>query len=233
MTKLPESMEEAVSQSVVATQAAIASGHCRIQVELVFPELKPMGIARQFLSESSDLGDGIKVFFPDAGAAALARRDWEGVNYTLKGIKELLEPVQPEDSAFVLVAPSAVEVTVAEDIANQSGDRPYILLNPQLQDISVVGIGYAGRQLRERFLSTIETSYYLSPINSGIVYRAFPDPWQVWGETESGDYKLIASQDSRPIGDELDRIMASVLPPQKKTGGFLKSLQTFMKTLSR
>lgn len=236
--QLPESIEAAVSQSVIAAAKAIAAGHRRLQIELAFPELKPMGISQQFLAESAEWGDAmlgetIKVFFSNAGAAALAQRDWEGAPYILKGIEELLTPVQPEDSAFVLIAPSAVEVSLAENIANQAGDRPYILLNPELQDISVVGIGYAGRQLRERFLSTIEPCYYISPLKGGILYRAFPDPWQIWWETDSGDYQLLESLDNRPDGEELDRVLARVLAPEVAQGGILKSLQSFLKSLSQ
>ncbi|MCM1981879.1 DUF1995 family protein [Lyngbya confervoides] len=232
MSQLPESLEQAVSQSVTATQAAIAAGQSRVQVELVIPELKPMGIAQQFLAEYPELGTPLKVFFPDAGAAALARRDWEGVPYILKGIKELLEPVQPEDAAFVLVAPSAVEVNEAETIANQSGDRPYILLNPQLQDVSGVGIGYAGRQLRERFLSTLETSYYLCPLAGGLLFRSFPQPWEIYQETETDAYQLLESRESKPSGEEIEEIFGKVGDPQGQMG-MLQSLTRFLKSLSR
>jgi len=42
-----------------------------------------------------------------------------------------------------------------------------------------VGIGYAARQLRERFLSILESCYYFRPLESAIVYRSYPSMWQV------------------------------------------------------
>ena len=210
----------------------MADDHQRIQIELVYQELKPLGVAHQFLLECSSLGDAVKVFFTDAGAAALARRDWDDVDYTLKGINEPLEPVQPEDDGFVLVAPTSVEVEKAEQVATEAGDRPCILLNPKLQDVSVVGIGYAGRQLRERFLSTIETAYYLCPLNAGLVYRAYPGDWEIYTETESGSYELLKSQPTRPTSEDIDKAFAPVLPDKERSGGLFSSLGQFLKSLS-
>ena len=231
-TKLPESIEEAISQSVGAVQAALAAGHSRIQTEMVYQELKPTVVAYQFLQEYPDLGENIKVFFSDAGAAALAKRDWTDIPHTLKGIKELLEPVQPEDGGFVLVGPTPSEVEACEQVANEAGDRPYILLNPKLQDISVIGIGYAGRQLRERFLSTIETAYYLCPLQGGLVYRSYPGLWQIYSETEEGGYELLSELDSRPTSEQVDAAFAPLIPKEERSGGVLRSLGQFLKSLS-
>lgn len=231
-TNLPNSIEEAVSQSVIAVKAALAAGHTRIQTEMVYQELKPPVVAYQFLQEYTDIGENIKVFFPDAGAAALAKRDWEDIPHMLKGIKELLEPVAPDDGGFVLVGPTPSEVEVCEQVANEAGDRPYILLNPKLQDISVIGIGYAGRQLRERFLSTLETAYYLCPLQGGLVYRCYPGSWQVYSENEDGGYELLRELDSRPTSDDLDAAFAPLMPPEERSGGLFRSLGQFLKSLS-
>ena len=231
-TKLPDSIEEAVSQSVGAVKAALAAGHTRVQTEMVYQELKPPVVAYQFLQEYPDIGENVKVFFSDAGAAALAKRDWVDIPHTLKGVKELLEPVQPEDDGFVLVGPTPSEVEACEQVANEAGDRPYILLNPKLQDISVIGIGYAGRQLRERFLNTLETAYYLCPLEGGLVYRCYPGPWQVFSESEDGGYQLLSELNSRPTSEDLDAAFAPLIPPEERSGGLFRSLGQFLKSLS-
>ncbi len=236
MTGLPDTLEAAIAQAREATQAAITAGYSRLQVELVFPELKPMPVAQQYLELFTDLGSNLKVFFSDAGAAALARREWAGVSYVIRGIEEMIEPVQPEDRAFVLVAPTSVEVNQVEKMCNQAGDRPFILLNPSLQNIAVVGVGYAGRQLRERFLNTIETCYYLRPLEGGAILRAYPGSWQVWLEKTEGEYELIAEEALKPTGEKLDEIFLratqSTATPRSKPG-LLKSLQRFLQALSQ
>jgi hypothetical protein len=99
--------------------------------------------------------------------AALARRDWGDVPFKIDDVGSSRTPmedkIQPDDEAFLLVAPSSVEVSQVEKLSNLAGDRPFVLLNPQLEDLYVVGIGYAARQLRDRFLKTIESCYYLVP----------------------------------------------------------------------
>lgn len=234
MDTLPSSLDVAIQQAAVATNAALAAGKTRLQIEWLFPELKPMPVAQQYLAQSLTLGDRVKVFFSNAGAAALARRDWGDTPYQIFGMEELWEPVQPEDDAFVLVAPTAVEVGRAEKMFNQVGDRPYILLNPQLQDVAVVGIGYAGRELRNRFLSRLESCYYLRPLEKGAVLRAYPSPWQVWWETSEDNYQVVAEEPERPSSEQLEQILAQLAPStQPKTSGFFQKLQQFLKALNQ
>lgn len=240
MAELPKTLEDAIAQSRLATQAALADGYYRLQVELLFPELKPMPVALQFLPALEQLGSQLKVFFPDAGAAALARRDWEDVPFKILDIGTGKVPVnqqiQPEDGAFLLIAPSAVEVAQVEKLCEEAGDRPVVMLNPRLEEAAIIGIGYAGRQLRTRFLNTIESCYHLRPLDGAALFRCYPSPWQVWLET-GDDYQLIAELPKKPAGEELDRIVSGKTqpddsPPPQKTGLFA-SMQKFLRTLSR
>ncbi len=234
MDALPDSLDTAIQQAAEATNAAIAAGISRLQVEWLFPELKPMPIAQQYLAQPLDLGTQVKVFFSDTGAAALARRDWGDTPYAIFGIEELVEPVQPEDTAFVLVAPTPVEVQRAEKICQQAEDRPFVLLNPKLQDVAVVGIGSAGRQLRERFLSTLESCYYLCPLQEGAILRSYPSPWQVWWETSEDQYQLLAEETERPSNERLNQILAQLdQSDQPKKMGLLQNLQQFLNALSQ
>lgn len=240
MTELPKTLEDAIAQARNATQAAIEAGCFRLQVELVFPELKPMPVAEQFITLFTDLGPQLKVFFSDAGAAALARRDWGNPPFEVRGIGEFKASIQAEDQAFVLVAPSSVEVKQVETMSQEAGDRPFILLNPRLEDVAITGIGYAGRQLRERFLNTIETCYYLRPIEKGAILRAYPSAWQVWREVEADKFQPIAELDHKPFAEDLDQIFAPATPSankQQQTSpskpGLLTNLQRFLRTLSQ
>lgn len=246
MAELPNSLEEAIAQAKEATIAALNDGRTKLQIELVFPEiaLQSQSIAQQFIPIFEQLELQPKVFFPDTGAAALARRDWGDVPFKIDDVGTSRMPVeskiQPEDEAFLLVAPSAVEVTQVEKLSNLAGDRPFVLLNPQLEDIYVVGLGYAARQVRDRFLSTIESCYYVRPLNGAALLRAYPSLWQVWLETND-EYQLISEHPQKPVGDDLDQILTKatsssipgeVTSPLNKPG-FLTSLQRFLNALSR
>ncbi|WP_341526605.1 DUF1995 family protein [Nostoc sp. UHCC 0302] len=242
MSELPNSLEDAIAQSRTATLAALADGHTRIQVDFLFPELKPLPIAEQFLPLFAEYDSRLKVFFADAGAAALARRDWVETPFQILDIgsgraASLQSKIQPDDEIFLFVAPTSVEVPQLEKLSQEIGDRPLVLLNPRLEDAATIGIGYAARQIRDRFISTIESVYYLRPVDDETaVFRSYPGQWEVWVET-NGEYQRIAELPKKPSGDELDLILLQGQPqttnvvPGKKPNVF-KSLQRFLKALS-
>lgn len=234
---LPQDLNEAVTQAQAATQAAIDAGLSRLQIELVFPELKIMPVAQQFLPAFESLGEGLRVVFPDAGGAALARRDWGEKPYAIRGINDMNAELQPQEQLVVFVEPSSVEVQDVERLCQAAADRTVVLLNPRMEDIATIGIGYAGRQLRERFLNTFEPCYYVRPLEGAALFRAYPSPWQVWVERDD-DYELIAEEPQKPIGDALERILAgqgSESPElvQRPRRGFLASVQQFLRALSQ
>jgi Domain of unknown function (DUF1995) len=241
MPELPDSLEDAIAQAQIATQAALADGYTRLQVDFLFPELKPMPVAEQFLPLFAEYESRLKVFFADAGGAALARRDWADVPFKILDIgtgraSPVESKIQPEDEIFLFIAPTSVEVTYLEKLCQEIGDRPLVLLNPRLEDAGVVGIGYTAREMRRRFISTIESCYYLRPVDDQTaVFRCYPGLWEVWVETNN-QYQKIAELPKNPSGDELDLILmkggsTTDATPGKKPSVF-KSLQRFLKALS-
>ncbi len=242
MSELPNSLEDAIAQSRVATQAALADGHTRLQVEFLFPELKPITVAEQFLPVFTAYDSRLKIFFADAGGAALARRDWADAPFKIEDVgtgraASLESKIQPEDEIFLFIAPTSVEVPQLEKLCEVIGSRPLVMLNPRLEDSGTVGIGYSARKIRDRFISTIESAYYLRPVDDETaVYRYYPGQWEVWLET-NGEYQRIAELPKKPSGDDLDLILMKGQPqttdavPAKKPNVF-KSLQRFFKALS-
>lgn len=239
MVTIPQDLDEAIEQAKTATRAALAAGYTRLQVELMIPELKVMPIAEQFLPLFADYGADLKVVFPDAGAAALARRDWGPMAFEIRGLDEIRARLRPQDRAILVVEPSAVEVNQVEQLCTEAGDRPVVLLNPHLEDVATIGIGYAGRQLRERFLNTLESCYHFRPLEGAVLLRCYPAPWQVWQERD-GNYQLLAEMPSKPVGDILDQILtnddgksSNPLPSQPSKAGFLTNLERFLRALNQ
>jgi hypothetical protein len=235
-SEFPKTLEDAIVQARTATQAAIANGLTRLQVDLVFPELKILPVAEQFILAFEDLGSQFRVFFPDAGSAALACRDWGEKPYAIRGIGELKVQMQPEERAFLFIEPSSVEVEQIEALCQEAQDRPVVLLNPRLEDVATIGIGYAGRQFRDRFLATFETCYYLRPLEGAALLRYYPSLWQVWVEQNQA-YQLVAEEGQKPIGEALEQILLkaagieSDAPSPRR--GFLSELQQFIRALSQ
>ncbi|MGB3691658.1 MAG: DUF1995 family protein [Spirulinaceae cyanobacterium] len=248
MSQLPTTLDDAIAQAKQATQKALNDGHSCVQIELVLAEiaLQAQYIAKKFTPILSEYGSGLKVFFPDTGAAALARRDWGDVPFKIEDIGTSRSPItrriSPEDQAFLVVSPSSVEVGEVEKLCNLAEDRPVIILIPQLENVSIVGIGYAARQLRERFLSNLFTCYYVRTLEGAALTRFYPSPWQVWLE-KGEDYELITELQQKPVGEALERIIFSAANPETdnqqsnsnkpKKKGILANMQSFLKALSQ
>jgi len=241
MVDFPTSLDMAIAQAQQATQTALAVGYTRLSVELLIPELKPMPPARQYLSVFENMGPHLKVFFTDAGTAALARRDWGNLPHTISSIDiagarqttEVEELIEPEDQAFLFVAPTAVEVYLVEKICTAAGERPVILFNPRLEDIGTVGLGSAARELRTRFLSLFEPCYFLRPLELITLLRFYPTPWQVWLE-DNGSHRLIAEELLKPDSETLEKIVRDALGPAKTPQrSFLSNLQQFLRALGQ
>ncbi|MDB9515133.1 DUF1995 family protein [Kamptonema animale CS-326] len=247
MIELPKTLEEAIAQSREAVKAALNDGQTRLQVELVFPEiaLQAQSITQQFITDFEELANGLKVFFPDTGAAALARRDWGTVPFKITDLgssrSPIAEKIESEDQVFLLVNASSIEVAQVEQLCNAADSRPVILLNPRLEDAATIGIGYAGRQLRDRFLNTLQSCYYIRPLPTAALFRCYPQSWQVWLEETEGEYKLISETAQKPVGDDLERIIAPTVQngdpsaPQSapvKKKGMLAELQSLIRALT-
>ena len=246
MNTFPETLDTAVEQAKAAVKTAIADGYKLIQVELVVPEiaLQSEALALEFAKLFVEYGSGVKVMFPDTGAAALAKRNWGEQPFQVTDMGSRFTSIESQMSAvdeiYLVTCPSAVEVERAEKLSNLAGDRPVIFLIPQLEDVAVVGIGLAARQLRDRFIKNIYTCYYLRPIPEGAILRNHPSSWQIWLEKESG-YELATELSTKPMGEDLDRLMMQLSNPEGEKGAdrpqkkpsLLGNLQKFLKALSQ
>jgi hypothetical protein len=222
---LPHSLEDAVDQAIVSLGYALDGGVSRILLDLRFDELKPLPVAyglAVFLRER--FGTDWQVLFADAGMAALARRDWADLEVSMRGVNEGRSAIRAEDRAFLLVAPSAIEVDRLERLLALAGDRPFILFNPRLESAEV-GIGLTARRLRERFINSFTVVYYLQPLAQGALFRAYPQGWQVW---QTPEMVRVYGGNDRPSGEEIDNLF------RVRTGkgsSWLSRLQGFITAL--
>ncbi|NJK35506.1 MAG: DUF1995 family protein [Oscillatoriales cyanobacterium SM2_2_1] len=228
---LPDSLEAATAEAIAALRDALAAGCTRAIIDLRFAELNVMPVAYEVAQALTAIfGDEWQALFTDAGTAALAKRDWQDVTVPLRGVNEGRAAVRESDRAFLLVSPSATESDGVEKLLERVGDRPFMMLNPRLENAEV-GLGLAARRLRERLMSRFEVIYYLQPLDArGAIHRVYPQPWEVWQQTEEG-MTLMKTLPLRPTTDELDRIFRQQTGTPTTT--FLSRLQQFFNALSR
>lgn len=159
----------------------------------------------------------------------MAKREWGDLDVSVRGVNEGRRAIREEDKAFLLVEPSSVEVDLVEKLVQLAGDRPFVMLNPRLEN-SEVGLGLSARRLRDRFLSTFETAYYIKPLELGALWRCYPQTWQVWLNTEEG-MQFLSEVEQRPSSDDIDRLFRQ--KTGQKSGSFLGRLQELFNALGR
>lgn len=181
-------------------------------------------------------GPVARIYFPDEGNAALARRDWLGespkvppcVEFSSCGGVQLKDT--SNDRLIFFFCPRATEAEFVEKILfNTEENAPNLLAsvfcNPNLVDMGVTGFGMAGRMLRERLLDTLQQVYYLRTLQWGALTRLWPYAYSVWQEDENseGGYRLIKTMDRLPSNPEVEDIydIENGSKSPQETPGFL------------
>lgn len=233
---IPSSFQDACSQASGALTAALAAGKRRIFVEFdtrngdeTYTSLTTsLPTARVLLQTFDEQSQGVFVLFPDAGSAALAKRDWgDGVDsrHTLIGIERYeyeLEQLKEDADAdagdssgtggrvTMLVAPRASEVDALTNvIGDASGDDVLVVVNPDLVNMGVTGLSLTARRLRTDVIDTFDSVYYLRTFNWGVLLRCYPGEWTVWVDDakETSGFRQVTALPSRPSTDELEEIL--------------------------
>ncbi|VEU40338.1 unnamed protein product [Pseudo-nitzschia multistriata] len=176
-------------------------------------------------------GPIVRVYFPDEGNAALAKRDWTQANGVdmpscvrfgaCGGIRSITEDLS-RDVLIFFFCPKASESDMVEEIlqkteqahleANTGVPLLSVFVNPNLVDMGVTGFGMAGRMLRERLLDGLEGTYYLRTLQWGALTRSWPRAYTLWEENESaeGGYQLMRTLPYLPSNPEVEDIYDAV-----------------------
>ena len=201
-------------------------------------------------------GPKARIYFPDEGNAALARRDWTSPKNG-GGTTPLVPPcvefsscggVQSQDTSqdriIFFFCPKASESAYVEQIldateAKSNGNLQLsVLVNPILVDMGVTGFGMAGRLLRERLIDPLQYAYYLRTLPWGALTRVWPREFSVWQEDEDAEagYRLIRTLPTLPSNPEVEDIydIENGLKDEKKGGGgFLDQLGDFVNGMTK
>lgn len=176
-------------------------------------------IANQGFDPSADSWDGpkLRIYFPDEGSAALARRDWKSevpscVEFSSCGGVQVADT--SKDAVILFFCPRASEAEFVEKILYETEEKRgealmlTVMVNPLLVDMGVTGFGMAGRRLRERLIDGLIPAYYLRTLPWGALTRVWPQLFSVWQEyaNENSGYRLIKAMDRLPSNPEVEDI---------------------------
>lgn len=199
---LPADLRTAEAELLGALQAALAAeASGRWTVELRFEGLRLLPVALRLAAALAEL-QPTSLLLPDAGAAALARRDAPDLAAPIASVSDHLrrQGEGGSEGLLLLVAPSQAEYETVESLCGRHRG-PVVLLNPALED-AAVGIGSVARQRRRGFLSEWQAAYALLPQGGSALRRAFPGPWELYRLDPDG-YRPAAQFEQKPDGEQL------------------------------
>lgn len=239
-TELSDSFDSAVADASGALRDATNSGEMLVRMDFdtsggdaTYTTLKnSMEFTRAVAADwARDLdGKTLCLFFPDAGAAALAASQWKvGQNESLVPANVRLagfprDKVQDDDAAIFVICPKASEATATErlvETAAETMDTPVAILNPELVDMGTTGYGLAGRMLKQRLLDNMLPIFCLRTLEWGALVKTYPMPYSVYqaDDAEPGGYRYLKSSKTLPNGEDLEEIYEEFNPPLEDENG--------------
>ena len=198
---LPADLRTAEAQLLGGLQAALTAEPAGCwTVELRFVGLRLLPVALR-LAASLTAERETSLLLPDAGAAALARRDAPDLAASISSFSDHLrrQGEAGSEGLLLLVAPSQAEYETVESLCGLHRG-PLVLLNPALED-AAVGIGSVARQRRRGFLSLWQAAYALLPQNGSALRRAFPGPWELY-RLDADGFRAVAEFEQKPDGEQ-------------------------------
>lgn len=206
---LPADLLKAEADLLEAVKAALASGDgSRWGATLRFENLRLLPVALRLADALAATSPDLRVLWPDAGAAALARRDAPELAPAIADFNQWTSKADP-DALLLVVGPQPSDYdTFMALCENHRG--AVVMLNGRLED-AAVGIGSVARERRRGFVASWQQAYWLQPLEGGALMRSFPDDWSLFRQDPDG-YRWLSASANRPDPETLAALLAGEDP---------------------
>ena len=225
-SSLPADLLMAEAQLQNAVIAALASGAARRwSANLRFENLRVLPVALRLARALLAKDCPVLVVWPDAGAAALARRDAVDLSAVTMDFNQLKrrESRTPDIRVLLAIGPQPSDYDDFEAVCDGHAG-PVVMLNGRLED-AAVGIGSVARERRRGFVATWLQAYWLQPLEGGALLRSYPKNWQLFRLDPDG-YRPLSSFETRPDPETIAAVLAGEDPDGLKQQ--LKSVDRFL-----
>ena len=200
---LPADLASAEQSMMAALGSALNSGDgTRWSAALRFENLRILPVALRLSRALLEVDPSLSILWPDAGAAALARRDASDLADRILDFRQWMQRCgdQPSDGLLLAVMPQPADYEEFEQVCTRHGGVT-LMLNGRLED-AAVGIGSVARERRRGFVSSWRQAFWLEPIDGGALMRCYPDDWRLYRLDDDG-YRQVAVFDQRPGAEEI------------------------------
>jgi len=221
---LPADLLEAEQRTVAALEAVLGgSRRGRWMVSWRFEGLRVMAPALRLARTLRQQSSSLLVAFPDAGAAALAKRDAPDLADCCVDFMQLQRDPAWADRGelLLLVGAQPSDYETVEAICNL-WKQPVVLVNGRLEDAGV-GIGSVARSRRRGFLSTWTTAFHLEPLAQGALMLERQKEWNLFRCDPDG-YRWIQKFEQRPDSEQIDDAVSPSADGLRKTLGAVDRL---------
>jgi hypothetical protein len=221
---LPRDLRAAEAEALAALCSALAAApNGRWTLELRFEGLRILPLALRLADQLPRGGRDLRLLFPDAGAAALARRDGGELASCIASFADQRRRQESgaSEGILLLVRPSQAEYTEVES-ACEHHRGAVVLINPNLVE-AAIGVGSVARQRRRGFLAQWQAAYALIPEADRALRRAHPGPWELYRLDPDG-FRPCAQFEQRPDADQ--QLQSLNLQGGAALGANLRALDT-------
>ena len=197
--------EQDLRRAVLDALAAAPSR--RLSASLLFENLRVLPVALRLGAALDDAGFEPTLLWPDAGAAALARREAPELQASIKDFNQWSAESDAGERTNLIVAisPQPSDYDAFQEICDAHGGM-VLMLNGRLED-AAVGIGSVARERRRGFVASWTACYWLQPVDTGALMRIHPDDWRVFRQDPDG-YRLAGTLSSRPDSEGLAELLS-------------------------
>ena len=213
---LPADLAAAEQSMFTALSSALKSGDgTRWSAALRFENLRILPVALRLSRALIALDPTLCVLWPDAGAAALARRDASDLSDCILDFRQWMQRVadQPTDGLLLVVLPQPADYEDFEQVCAKHAGA-IVMLNGRLED-AAVGIGSVARERRRGFVASWRQAFWVEPIDGGALMRCYPDGWRLYRSDPDG-YRQIAVFEQRPGAEEIAETLSGDGPDSLK-----------------
>ena len=209
VSTLPADLLTAEADLLQAVKAALASGDgSRWGASLRFENLRLLPVALRLAEALAADHADLRVLWPDAGAAALARRDAPDMASAIADFNQWTSKGDP-DALLLVVGPQPSDYDAFMALC-ESHHGAVVMLNGRLED-AAVGIGSVARERRKGFVASWQQAYWLQPLEGGALMRSYPEDWMLFRQDPDG-YRWLSASANRPDPETAAALLAGEDP---------------------
>ncbi len=201
---LPSDLATAESNSLKSIIDYLSTTNTnRFCVNLQFEGLRVLPIALRLSQNLNSSNVDNILLWPDAGAAALAKRESPDLSNNIYSYKDFLlsEKSNSDSNLLIAVSPQPYDYSDFFNVCDHTQGK-ILMLNGRLED-SAVGIGSVARERRKSFLSSWNILYWLQPLSNGALLREYPNDWHLFRKDIDG-YRFLKSYGEKPNPENIN-----------------------------